>query len=388
MESAAAQHVVDGVVLGDVGQVDGQAVGGGHEVDGPVQGGEHPEAEQIELHQPGRRAVVLVPLEHGAVLHPGPLHRAHLDDGSVAQDHPAGVDAEMAGGVLDLGREGEHRLGDLLPRRSRLIVGALLGGGGGHRAPAVDLLAPGVGLALGVAEGLGHVPHRRAGPVGDDVGDLGGVVAAVALVDVLDDLFAAPRLDVDVDVRGPVALGGEEPLEEEPELHGVGLGDAEGEAHRRVGRRPPPLAVDVLLATELHDVPDDEEVAGEVELGDHLELMVDLDPGLGRTGRGPVAVAAFGAFLGEETEETHLVEAVGARVGRQLGGDEGQVEGAGPTQLRSPLDHTRVAGEAAGLLGPRPQVGAGGGREPAIELVEAAAGAHCSQGGGQRSLGG
>ena len=86
----------------------------------------------------------------------------------------------------------------------------------------------------------------RTGPVGDDVGDLGGVVAPVALVDVLDDLLAPARLDVDVDVGGPVALGRQEPLEQQAEGDGVGLGDAEGEAHRRVGRRAPPLAVDVL----------------------------------------------------------------------------------------------------------------------------------------------
>ena len=46
--------------------------------------------------------------------------------------------------------------------------------------PGVDLLRPGVLLAGGEPEGLGHVPHRRAGPVGDDVGHLGGVLAAVA----------------------------------------------------------------------------------------------------------------------------------------------------------------------------------------------------------------
>ena len=52
-----------------------------------------------------------------------------------------------------------------------------------------------------VAERPGGVAHGRARPVGDDVGDLGGVVASVAGVDVLDDLLAAAGLDVEVDVR-------------------------------------------------------------------------------------------------------------------------------------------------------------------------------------------
>ena len=118
-----AEHVVDGVVLGDVGQVDLEAVGAGHEVDRAVQGGEHAEAEQVELHQAGRRAVVLVPLEHGAVLHAGPLDRAHLDHRAVAQHHAAGVDAEVAGGVLDLEGEVEHRGGDLVASRRRRAAG-------------------------------------------------------------------------------------------------------------------------------------------------------------------------------------------------------------------------------------------------------------------------
>ena len=167
-------------------------------------------------------------------------------------------------------------------------------GGGAERTPAVDLLGPGVQLALGEPEGLAHVPHRRLGPVGDDVGHLGRVLAAVVLVDVLDGLLPAVALDVHVDVGRPVALGGEEALEEQAEGDGVGVGDPEGVTHRRVGRRPPPLAVDVVAPAELHDVPDDEEVAGEAQLVDHVQLVVDLGvgPGVGRAGRGARSAGA------------------------------------------------------------------------------------------------
>ncbi len=96
----------------------------------------------------------------------------------------------------------------------------------------------------GVAQGLGHVPHRRAGPVGDDVGHLGGIGPAVALVDVLDDLLPPVALDVDVDVRRAVPLRREEALEEQAEPHRVGVGDPEGVADRRVGGAAPPLAED------------------------------------------------------------------------------------------------------------------------------------------------
>ncbi len=208
-----------------------------------------------------------------------------------------------------------------------------------HRAPAVDLLRPGVLLAGGVAEGLGHVAHRRLGPVGDDVGHLGRVLAAVALVDVLDDLFAAVALDVDVDVGRAVALGREEPLEQQAELHRVGLGDPEGEADRRVGRRAPALAEDVGPSAELDEVPHDQEVAGEAELLDEGQLVVDLGAGaglpLGASGvrrPGPVAVEA--ALLGELAQPRHLVVARRARERRQVRGH--QLRGRRRTRGRWP----------------------------------------------------
>ena len=221
-----AEHVVHLVLLRDGGQVDVDvAVDLAHEVDAAVQHLEHPEAEQVELHQPDGGAVVLVPLEHradrlvaaqrlrlrGGAGEARPLHRAHLHDGPVADHHAAGVDAEVPGRVLELGGQRQHVGGDVL-------LGRLLLGGDGHAAPGVGLLRPGVLLAGGVAERLGDVADRRLGAVGDDVGHLGGVAAAVLGVDVLDRLLPPARLDVDVDVGRAVALGRQEPLEEQAEL--------------------------------------------------------------------------------------------------------------------------------------------------------------------------
>ena len=253
---------------------------------------------------------------------------------------------------------------------------------------------PGVLLSGGVAERPGGVAYRRAGPVGDDVRDLGRVGAAVALVDVLDDLFTTTGLDVDVDVGRAVALGREEPLEEQPEAHRVGLGDAQRVADRRVGRRAPPLAVDVAAATEVDDVGDDQEVAGEPQGADHRELVVDLRPGSGHPlgVAGPVAVG--GARLDEVGEVVVLAErrAVGAvrvrwaRVRRQRRRDERQVERAVAAELRSGSDHPGVALEAAGLFGAGAEVRGPAAGEPAVELVEGAAGADGGHGGGERAI--
>src|SRR5262249_51069172 len=101
-----AEHLVD---LGVVGRQVGQVKLGVDHVEGVVQGGEHAQAEQVELDQPGGGAVVPVPLQHAAALHAGPFDGADLDDGSVADDHAAGVDAEVAG----QGLQGVGVLGDL-----------------------------------------------------------------------------------------------------------------------------------------------------------------------------------------------------------------------------------------------------------------------------------
>ena len=188
-------------------------------------------------------------------------------------------------------------------------------------------------------------------------------------------------LDVDVDVRRAVAFGRQEALEQQPQLDGVGGGDAEGVAHRRVGGRPPALAEDVRAPAELDEVPHDEEVAGEAELLDDRQLAVDRLPRPVPEGgivvRRPLAVravTAVRALLDDAAEVLHLGQPVRARERRQRRGDERQVEGGGPPDLRRQLDDAGIAGEATGLLGARAQVGAGRGRQPRVELGQAAAG--------------
>ena len=100
-----AQHVVDGVLLVEHGQVDRHAVRVADQVDGEVHRFEHAEPEQVELDQTGGGAVVFVPLQGAAPRMARPLHRAHLDDGPVAEHHPSRMQTEVAGEVEDVARE-------------------------------------------------------------------------------------------------------------------------------------------------------------------------------------------------------------------------------------------------------------------------------------------
>src|SRR3546814_12276328 len=71
---------------------------------------------------------------------------------------------------------------------------------------------------------------------GDDCGQR-REVAAVGLVDPLDDLLASFVLEVDVDVRRLLALARDEPLEQELVLDRIDRGDTEQSSEeRRVGK--------------------------------------------------------------------------------------------------------------------------------------------------------
>ena len=250
-------------------------------------------------------------------------------------------------------------------------------------SPRSTAFAQHVHLLGAVSQGLAHVADGRAGAIGDDVGDLCRAVPAVALVDVGDDLLAPARLDVDVDVGRPVALGGEEPLEQQSQGHGIGAGDTQREADGGVGGRAPALAVDVVAATELHDVPDDEEVPAVAEGADHLELVVDLGPRPRHALRRARAVA----IVGPAAHQLHQPAVLGVPGGHlavgEAGGNQVEVEGARRADLGGLGHRAGPPGETALLLGPGAEVGGGGGGEPAVELGQWPPGPHRGQGGGQ-----
>ena len=111
----ALQHLVHRRLAQiELGQVDLDALVLGHQVDDVVQRREHTQPEQVELHQTDCRAVVFVPLQHTAILHPRPLHRAHVGDRAVADHHAAGVDAHVPRQVVDLQCQVDHLFRDVL----------------------------------------------------------------------------------------------------------------------------------------------------------------------------------------------------------------------------------------------------------------------------------
>ena len=131
-----------------------------------------------------------------------------------------------------------------------------------------------------------------------------------------------------------------------------------------------------MIGAVLHDVGDDEEVAGEALLLDDPELVLDH---LERPRRAhPVAVAQRGPHPRQPAQPARLGLALGHRERGQLGRQQVEGERALATQLRGAGDGLRVAGEALGHLRPGAQVGRPR-RQPALGVVEAAPRPHRRQ---------
>ena len=129
-------------------------------------------------------------------------------------------------------------------------------------------------------------------------------IAAVTRLHVADDLVTAVLTEVDVEIRHRHALGIEEALEQEPETHGVEIGDGEGVGDERACARAASRADrDALRLGPLDEVGDDEEVARILHAFDHLELegqalaiVLDRPPGCHAVAADPALEPGLGAL--------------------------------------------------------------------------------------------
>src|SRR5690606_19332680 len=91
------------------------------------------------------------------------------------------------------------------------------------------------------------------------------------------------------------ALLGQEAVEQQLVLGRIDRGDAEAEAHRRVGRRAAPLAQDRRLAAagEVDDLLDGQEIGRDAELADQRQLFLERFPNIFLY---PIGITPFSAF--------------------------------------------------------------------------------------------
>ena len=207
---------------------------------------------------------------------------------------------------------------------------------------------------------------------------------AVTREDVLDHLLALlARRQVDVDVRPFAALFGEEALEEQLHADGVDGGDAERVADGAVGSRAAPLRQHATLAGVARDVPHDQEVAGEVELLDHAQFVLELAlRALGKR----MAVARARAVEGEAPQQRRLRLAVFGGEGGEAVAEVAHAEGAALGDLARRSEPRGAIGEAARPLRRCEQMALGVGREATSRGVEGDVVAQAGEGVEERAI--
>ena len=100
---------------------------------------------------------------------------------------------------------------------------------------------------------------------------------AVTAIDFLNHAFppiATGKIEIDI---GPAfAPFTEESLENQVIAYGINRCDAEAITNRAVGRAAAALHHNVMLATEIDDVPNDQEISGESELLNKRQFLLQL----------------------------------------------------------------------------------------------------------------
>ena len=169
-------------------------------VDGMGHRGLHPDAEDVELEQPERLDVVLVELTHRKA-DPARLDRGAVEQPGVGQDHPARVEGDVSGQSVEPLDEVEHEV----EPRSVEPAGPQLGQVGDGVADVAgrdvrERLRHGVDLGRRHPQGSPDVTDRVPDPVAVHHRDAGDPLTPESGEDLLVDLGAPGRLDVDVDV--------------------------------------------------------------------------------------------------------------------------------------------------------------------------------------------
>src|SRR5205809_803798 len=119
---------------------------------------------------------------------------------------------------------------------------------------------------------------RGAPPaVTDHVRSHGRAVFSVAPVNFLNDALAsvaAGKIEIDIGPTFPAFI--QEPFENQIVTDRIDRRNAEAITNRAIGRAAAALDHDIVLAAEIDDVPDNQEISGEPEFDYERELFLEL----------------------------------------------------------------------------------------------------------------
>ncbi len=118
-------------------------------------------------------------------------------------------------------------------------------------------------------ERLADFASRAAAAITDNIRCHGRAVFAVATINFLDHCFAPIAAGkIQIDVRPAFAALVQESFEHEMIFHRIDRRDSQAITNRAVRGAAPALDHDVVFATEIDDVPNNQKIAGKTELCD------------------------------------------------------------------------------------------------------------------------
>ena len=272
------QHLVDLVILRQIRQIHSVPIVLRNQLHAILQHRHHAQPQQVHLDDPQVRAVLLIPLHHSPPRHRRPLQRHHMIQLPLADHHPPRVLPQVPRQILQPHRQLQilrnPRMLHIEPRmlkrvRHRVVLPAPLPLAHQPRQPPQRLrIEP---------QRLPHLPRRRLAPIRNHIRRHRRAQLAITLVDVLNRLLPLLlRRQIQINVRPLAPALAEETLKQKLHPHRVNRRNLQRIAHRRIRRAPPPLNQNVVLLAELHNVPNNQEVALETELRNQLELMLHL----------------------------------------------------------------------------------------------------------------
>ena len=241
--------------------------------EGAADAAQHAERQDVDLQNPERVEIVLVPFDDGAVRHRRVLDRHQLRQLPARDHEPADMLRQVARKPDQLGGKVERQAQIAVRRVEPGLAHALVA----DRVvrPAPDDAGERRDDIARQPQHLADLADRAARAIADHGGGETGAVAAVFLIDILDDLLAPLVLEIDVDIGRLVARGADEALEQHVDARRIDRGDAEAIADDRIGRRAAPLAQNAAAAREHDDVAHGQEIARVIEPLDQRQLVFD-----------------------------------------------------------------------------------------------------------------
>ena len=279
-----AHHVVDPRVFrGNAVHAQRPTAVGADQFQALANRGEHAQGQHIDLQQAEGFEIVLFPLDHRAVRHRGVLDRHEPGERTPADDETAHVLRQVSGKTLQgpgQAQQHAHPGGGVVYLGVLQLLFQVL-------APPVDRLGEMIDQPGLQPQRLAHVAHRAPGPITDYRRRQRGPVAAIALINVLDDFLAPGMFEIDVDVRRLVALPGDEALEQQFDPRRIDFGDSQAIAHRRIGRRAAALAENSAATGKIHHVMDGEKIMLVTQLPNQRQFLLQQQAHPGRRAFGP-----------------------------------------------------------------------------------------------------